>query len=86
MKEALQGVPRVVIMPHNDPDPDAVATAVGLQYLLEAHFDVETQIGYQGIIGRAENTYSFENLREVSCELRIGETVIAGAILQLFRA
>lgn len=38
------------------------------------------------IITRAENTYNFENLREVNCELRLDDTIIAGAILQLFRA
>ena len=46
---------RVLILPHNDPDPDAIATAVGLRYLLMEKFQVESRIAYRGHIGRAEN-------------------------------
>lgn len=35
---------------------------------------------------RAENTYSFENLREVSCELHIEKKLICRCTLQLFQA
>jgi nanoRNase/pAp phosphatase (c-di-AMP/oligoRNAs hydrolase) len=45
----------VLILPHNDPDPDAIAAAVSLGYLLNELFQVESQIVYQGHIGRAEN-------------------------------
>lgn len=38
------------------------------------------------ILGRAANTYSFENLREVSCELHMNDRLIGRAILQLFQA
>ena len=38
------------------------------------------------IIGRAENTYKFENLREVSCELKMDDVVIGTITLQLFQA
>jgi nanoRNase/pAp phosphatase (c-di-AMP/oligoRNAs hydrolase) len=45
----------VLILPHNDPDPDAIAAAVALRYLLEKKFFTQSQIVYQGHIGRAEN-------------------------------
>ncbi len=45
----------VLILPHNDPDPDAIASAVALGHLLTEKLDVEAQVAYQGIIGRAEN-------------------------------
>ena len=45
----------VLIVPHNDPDPDAIAAAVGLKFLLAARLSLESTIAYQGIIGRAEN-------------------------------
>ncbi|MER2599386.1 MAG: DHH family phosphoesterase [Caldilineales bacterium] len=52
---ALAGASQVLILPHNDPDPDAIASAVGLRYLLAQVAGIEAQIGYQGIVGRAEN-------------------------------
>jgi nanoRNase/pAp phosphatase (c-di-AMP/oligoRNAs hydrolase) len=45
----------VLILPHNDPDPDAIAGAVALRYLLAQRPGVEVNIAYKGIIGRAEN-------------------------------
>ena len=37
------------------------------------------------IMARAENTYSFENLREVSCELHMNNQLIAKATLLLYQ-
>lgn len=45
----------VLILPHNDPDPDAIASAVALRHLLTQRLRIEVQVAYQGIIGRAEN-------------------------------
>ncbi|HEX6384720.1 MAG TPA: DHH family phosphoesterase, partial [Anaerolineae bacterium] len=52
---AVEQSPRVLILPHNDPDPDAIAGAIGLRYLLETRLEVDCHIAYKGIIGRAEN-------------------------------
>ncbi len=52
---ALADHASVLIVPHNDPDPDAMASAAALHYLLAAHFQVESRIVYGGIIGRSEN-------------------------------
>ena len=60
---ALDGHPQVLIIPHNDPDPDAIASAVGLGYLLSKKFGVESQIKYRGIIGRAENKFLVRYLK-----------------------
>ena len=46
---------RILILPHNDPDPDAIASAVALQHLLVYKLNIEVNIAYRGIIGRAEN-------------------------------
>ncbi len=51
----LTDVDTLLILPHNDPDPDAVAGAVALKYLLTQKTDINVHIVYQGIIGRAEN-------------------------------
>jgi nanoRNase/pAp phosphatase (c-di-AMP/oligoRNAs hydrolase) len=53
--EAVGGANRVLILPHNDPDPDAIASALALRYLLAEKLGVEGHIVYKGIIGRAEN-------------------------------
>lgn len=38
------------------------------------------------VMARAENTYNFANLREVSCELHLDKQMIGRATLQLFQA
>jgi nanoRNase/pAp phosphatase (c-di-AMP/oligoRNAs hydrolase) len=53
--KTLAGANSVLILPHNDPDPDAIASAVALRHLLADGLGVSGQIAYEGIIGRAEN-------------------------------
>jgi nanoRNase/pAp phosphatase (c-di-AMP/oligoRNAs hydrolase) len=52
---AVDGLEHLLIVPHNDPDPDAIASAVALRYLLNERLDVTIDIVYKGIVGRAEN-------------------------------
>jgi nanoRNase/pAp phosphatase (c-di-AMP/oligoRNAs hydrolase) len=53
--ETARGASRLLILPHNDPDPDAMASAVALRSLLAERLEMESTIAYQGMIGRAEN-------------------------------
>lgn len=53
--QLLADAAHVLILPHNDPDPDAIASALGLRYLLGQRLGLDAQVAYQGIIGRAEN-------------------------------
>lgn len=53
--DAVSGVHDLLILPHNDPDPDSIASAVALRRLLADRSGVESRIAYRGIIGRAEN-------------------------------
>jgi nanoRNase/pAp phosphatase (c-di-AMP/oligoRNAs hydrolase) len=53
--DALGGAKQILILPHTDPDPDAIASAVALRHLLAARSGVEGHIGYRGLIGRSEN-------------------------------
>jgi nanoRNase/pAp phosphatase (c-di-AMP/oligoRNAs hydrolase) len=52
---SVAGASEILILPHNDPDPDAIASAVALRCLLAEKAGIEGQIAYKGIIGRAEN-------------------------------
>jgi nanoRNase/pAp phosphatase (c-di-AMP/oligoRNAs hydrolase) len=55
LSDTLQDFDSVLILPHNDPDPDSIASAVALRYLLTEACGKEAQIVYSGIIGRVEN-------------------------------
>jgi nanoRNase/pAp phosphatase (c-di-AMP/oligoRNAs hydrolase) len=51
----VESADRVVILPHNDPDPDAIAGTLALRRLLVEKRGLDVDLVYQGIIGRAEN-------------------------------
>jgi nanoRNase/pAp phosphatase (c-di-AMP/oligoRNAs hydrolase) len=55
LQRAIGGAQVVLILPHNDPDPDAIASVMALRYLLSETMGVTGLLRYQGIIGRAEN-------------------------------
>src|SRR4030088_113344 len=46
---------RALVLTHDNPDPDAVASACRLAFLLPEAAHVHAQPAYGGIIGRAEN-------------------------------
>ncbi|OHD10819.1 MAG: hypothetical protein A2086_15130 [Spirochaetes bacterium GWD1_27_9] len=50
------------IIPHYNPDPDALGSSFGLHYLLNKVFNKKSQIFYGGIIGRAENNMMVQAL------------------------
>jgi len=45
----------LVILPHYNPDPDAMASAVALKYVAKRLLGKECRIALGGIVGRAEN-------------------------------
>jgi nanoRNase/pAp phosphatase (c-di-AMP/oligoRNAs hydrolase) len=45
----------LIILPHDNPDPDALASAAALRYISAQLLDKEAAIGLGGFIGRAEN-------------------------------
>jgi nanoRNase/pAp phosphatase (c-di-AMP/oligoRNAs hydrolase) len=46
---------KILILMHDNPDPDSIASAIGLQFLLVQLADKPCLIAYAGIVGRAEN-------------------------------
>jgi nanoRNase/pAp phosphatase (c-di-AMP/oligoRNAs hydrolase) len=51
----IRGRSRCLILTHNNPDPDSLASAEGLKVLLEREASLPCTIGTGGIVGRAEN-------------------------------
>jgi nanoRNase/pAp phosphatase (c-di-AMP/oligoRNAs hydrolase) len=51
----LEGPGNIVILPHDNPDPDALACAAALKWLADELLDKDAQIALGGIVGRAEN-------------------------------
>jgi nanoRNase/pAp phosphatase (c-di-AMP/oligoRNAs hydrolase) len=52
----------VGIFSHDNPDPDAIAAAYCLQYLLEEKLGARCVLGYGGLVGRHENQAMVRNL------------------------
>jgi nanoRNase/pAp phosphatase (c-di-AMP/oligoRNAs hydrolase) len=53
---------RALILMHDNPDPDSLASALGLQYLLQELAHRPCVIAFAGIIGRAENRAMVKHL------------------------
>lgn len=53
----------VCLVVHNNPDPDSLASALGLQYLLKRKGFPTVRIYYDGFIGRAENKAMLSQLK-----------------------
>jgi nanoRNase/pAp phosphatase (c-di-AMP/oligoRNAs hydrolase) len=54
---------RVLVLCHNNPDPDSIASAMAFQFLLNSHFGIKTVLGYGGVVTRAENKAMVQRLR-----------------------
>lgn len=46
---------KVLILTHNNPDPDTIAAALGMKYILTKTLKKRCTIAYHGLVGRAEN-------------------------------
>ena len=61
--EQLQGRRNLLIYMHDNPDPDAMAAAMGLKHLVENTTDLGATLALGGIVGRAENRAMVEMLK-----------------------
>ena len=50
-----RGHDRALVLTHDNPDPDSIASAVALAHILEHLAGMEAIVAYGGIVGRAEN-------------------------------
>lgn len=61
--EALPRGKRILIVPHDFPDPDALASAAAFHVLLDRKFGLHSQIAFSGEVSRAENKELLNRLR-----------------------
>ncbi|MCX5861929.1 MAG: bifunctional oligoribonuclease/PAP phosphatase NrnA [Desulfomonile sp.] len=54
---------RILILCHNNPDPDTIAGAYGFSFLLGRKFGIRSSIAYGGVVTRAENKAMIHRLR-----------------------
>jgi len=53
--QPAKGKKRALVMTHDNPDPDSMASAIGVAHILEQLAGVPTKVAFGGIVGRAEN-------------------------------
>jgi len=61
--ELVKGSDPLLILTHDNPDPDAISAAACLQYIISKKLPARVRIGYGGIVGRAENRRMLRLLR-----------------------
>jgi nanoRNase/pAp phosphatase (c-di-AMP/oligoRNAs hydrolase) len=61
--DELNGVRGLLIMIHDHPDPDALASGWVLRHLLRHKLGLRATLAYEGIVGRAENRAMVDHLR-----------------------
>lgn len=64
--DSVRGRQVSLIQVHNNPDPDAIGAAMGMQELYKRYLNVQSRIVFGGIVGRAENRAM---LRLLGCEI-----------------
>lgn len=63
LEERKSSLSPLLILTHDYPDPDAIASAVALQHLAQEGFAIQSRVVYGGIIGRTENRAMVQILR-----------------------
>ncbi|MDQ7782746.1 MAG: DHH family phosphoesterase [Desulfomonilaceae bacterium] len=65
LEAVLRGIgnQRLLILCHNNPDPDTIASAYGFSFLLSKRFGIRSVLGHGGVVTRAENKAMIQRLR-----------------------
>lgn len=63
LDRTLAGKKKLLIVLHDNPDPDAIASAWALQFLVKNCYQIESRLVYEGFIGRAENRAMVRELK-----------------------
>jgi len=68
MKQAAEGVKRLLILTHDNPDPDGISCALVLKALADQFIKVPAVVRFTGIVGRPENR---EMIRRLKIKVRM---------------
>src|SRR5690242_3866413 len=63
LEERKKTLSPLLILAHDYPDPDALASAFALQHLAQSKFNIESRIAFGGVVGRTENKAMVRLLR-----------------------
>jgi nanoRNase/pAp phosphatase (c-di-AMP/oligoRNAs hydrolase) len=74
-EKTVNKFPEFAIVPHYNPDPDALGSAFGMYYLLTKIFSKKCSIYFSGIIGRAENKMMINLLDIPIVQIRDNEQI-----------
>jgi len=61
--ETLADVRRLLIITHDNPDPDCLASGWVLRHIVRRRLELEATLAYEGVVGRAENRAMVSLLR-----------------------
>ena len=84
LKAVLPDSGRVLIIPHDYPDPDAFASAAAMHLLLKKKFGIHSRIVFTGMVNRAENREMLKHCRygfTFSPRLQLGRKRPAALVL-----
>jgi nanoRNase/pAp phosphatase (c-di-AMP/oligoRNAs hydrolase) len=74
---AVEGADRLLVLTHDNPDPDALASAAAMAVLLEGLTGRPPSVAFGGIVGRAENRVMIQEM-EIDFE-RIEDIALAAS-------
>jgi nanoRNase/pAp phosphatase (c-di-AMP/oligoRNAs hydrolase) len=84
LRAALPPRGRVLVIPHDYPDPDALASAAAMELLLARHFHLRGQIVFSGEVSRAENRELMRHFRyrwRLLGQVRPAQGRVAGVLI-----
>ncbi|TAN39105.1 MAG: hypothetical protein EPN23_00570 [Verrucomicrobia bacterium] len=84
LKAVLPEHGRVLLIPHDYPDPDALASAAAMHLLLKEKFGVASRIVFSGMVNRAENREMLKHCRygyTLAARLQLGRKRPAALVL-----
>ena len=69
LRNTVENARQILILTHGNPDPDSIASAFALKYLIGRMTDCRVRVAYTGVIGRMENRTMIDELQLLMVKL-----------------